>query len=259
MPTIAASTTRIGLGWWPRLALWVLVVVFGVLYFGSVKRQGYEPHDTGSSASATVVSQPAVDRVDAMPQAQSQAMEPVAVRSAEKARVPELSAPVQAVESAAFANSLMQVDEDALVSESAPPRTQSSSPESEVVLTGGAPAQVASATVAVPAPDAPANIAVPLVSVPAVVAPVPGAMETTHMPREAEGPSSGQFAATPDEAAVGPGATDAERQRLLHEYEIMRRAAVHGMPQYWGRPTASGQAANPYGYPVHGLGGYPPR
>jgi hypothetical protein len=43
MSTAEAGSAKPGLGWWPKLVLWTLVLVFGVLYLSSVKRAPPSP------------------------------------------------------------------------------------------------------------------------------------------------------------------------------------------------------------------------
>ena len=63
MSTAEAGSAKSGLGWWPKLVLWTLVLVFGTLYLGSVKRNSAVdapgPATRGAKGAAAEVAPPA--------------------------------------------------------------------------------------------------------------------------------------------------------------------------------------------------------
>ncbi|MFZ0789957.1 MAG: hypothetical protein WAM94_10090, partial [Chromatiaceae bacterium] len=49
-----ASAASAGLGWWPKLVLWGLVIAFGLLYLGSVNRHLGDAQESASGSGETV-------------------------------------------------------------------------------------------------------------------------------------------------------------------------------------------------------------
>jgi hypothetical protein len=216
------------LSWWPKLMLWGIVIAFGVVYLGSTKRQADEARTSAEppvQTSAESASGPG---------------SPAAMGPGTSATAPPEGAaptPVQAAESAAFARSLMSTETD---------------PEaaSEEIAAPAGSGEVAPGTAPV------AGASVPMTSPPPP--PLPGTMPSAAPAGVPDAPPAGAERATAD--AVAPPAApadalEAERRRILEQYQTMRRAAEGQMPQPWG----PGMVPPPYGYPGYGPGAYPGR
>lgn len=216
------------LSWWPKLVLWGIVIAFGVVYLGSTKRQADEartPAEPPVQASAEPASGPGAPA----------AMLPgTSMPSPPEAAAP---APVQAAESAAFARSLMSTGTDP-------------EPASEGIAAPAGSGEAAPRTAPV------AGASVPVTSPPPP--PLPGTMPPAAPAGVPDAPPAGAEGVSTD--AVAPPATpadalEAERRRILEQYQTMRRAAEGQMPQPWG----PGMVPPPYGYPGYGPGAYPGR
>jgi hypothetical protein len=228
------------LGWWPKLVLWGIVIAFGVVYLGSTKRQADEARTSAQrsdqtsaesapgpgSPAATVPGTGAAAPAEA-PAATVPGTSTTAPAEAPDATVPGTStaapaeeaapAPVQAAESAAFARSLMSPETDP-------------EPASDGIVAPAGSGEAAPAEVAAPGPAG-------------VPDAVPDAGERVSADAEPPPPAPAD-------------ALEAERRRILNEYQTMRRAAEGQMYQPWG----PAMVPPPYGYPAgYGPGAYPGR
>ena len=277
------SAASAGLGWWPKLVLWGLVIVFGVLYLGSVNRHLGESQESASGPRETMTTTGPIGTASSGDPADAPV--PGAPPTGRAAAQPEpTSSPEQAVESAAFAGGLMSADPEsegasapgqdekaalpaasvqapvAGIEGANPPEMRQGPghlPESEVRGPAVAVPIVSSAS---PAPAAPA-----LVSAPAAVgpgAPVAGeavAGSVRSAPTDAPGAATGP---APAVTTASGESTEARRRRILAEFEAMQRAAQEQMRGNWGRMAVPGPAGPPpgYGYGAgYGPGAYPPR
>lgn len=294
MSTADTGSAKVGLGLWPKLILWSLVLVFGVLYLGSVKRNPPDPQPEVTAAPVTGSNEasPSASPAGAHPGLR-QASDDDRVVAAEGTR-PEQSQvsagdtePVRAAESAAFADSLL--DQEVVDGDAAGPRDPESHPAGRSAPGAAEPAPgspqtmpsdaraipaqgIAEAAVmpgsGVAAPPVPLAPAQPL---PAPAAPVsgrgPGAQAASQV--GPGGPTGESLPAqrTDDpslDLGTGPASrqtAEAQRARILWEYEAMRRAAEQQMRQRWQPIGVPGGAIMPYGSPGYGPGprAYPHR
>jgi len=233
MSTAETGSAKSGLGWWPKLVLWTLVLVFGALYLGSVKRNSAVdapvPATQETKGAAVEVAPPAP--FPASP-AEHQAVAAAAVgptggaesAGAEPQKAPSKPSkepePVRAAESAAFADSLLNKphsDED----------REGSAEAAEPPLAEGKaelppPSEAASAAAAEPPTPAQSGGASP------------------QPPAEQKAPPSESQAA--------------ERARVIMEYEAMRRAAEEHMRRSWGQMRMPAPGGAPYARPGYGYG-----
>ncbi|MGE5153460.1 MAG: hypothetical protein ACM3ST_05535 [Bdellovibrio bacteriovorus] len=277
MSAAATGPAKSGLGLWPKLALWTLVIVFGALYLGAVKRNAPPESTTVAPETPTAHApglRPPPGHTNPEAAADNPPAPPPDAPDAEKQigedRVPVSDpAPVRAAESAAFAESLLAKEPgdgssegqggstDRETASPAPGGAESSPPPPEDAAgdtTGqGAPAAALSASAPESGPTAPKGARGTLTAAPAVPSdphpiqrPAPGALPPSQVVGVGDG---------------SRGAEVAERARFLGEYETMRRAAEEQMRQYWQQMGVPGAAGAPYGHPGfgYGPGGYPPR
>ena len=299
MSTADTGTTRTSLGLWPKLVLWGLVLVFGVVYLGSVKRNpAVDPHRVVPASPATQVPEvapslgqagmdswgqqaPVVDPAGGGPEVQAQ-------QGQASAGNPE---PVRAAESTAFAESLLTSDPEgessgestgrtdpkvesptavtapaATVNSNQPPLEAAATPRKIPLAEGAAPSVApAESPVAAPPGSMTPAFAPPLVSVPRTAMTGDDAPAAAPVEANGPGPRAPPAQAAPTASpAVGAavtlkGSQDAERARILKEYEAMQQTAKEQMHQYWQQMRVPGPAIMPYGYPAYGPGGYPPR
>lgn len=280
MSTQDSTSPGKGIGLFPKLILWTLVIVFGALYLSSAKRHADESAEASPGGAETIAAGPSVaaqaGATAAPDEGAGSVSEPVSAPVSESG-----TAPVQAAESAAFARTLM--DNQSAGQSPQPPEGERSAASDAAPrgvqgvhrLETGAPAQdsnVARAVGAVPAvpaavslqavtpagpqvgaergsPVAPAAAFMPPGAMPAapVLAPGPAAVPVAPVPRM-QSPAAGHA------ASVAPAAT-AERDRILAEYEAMQRAAEEQMRQQWQRMAVPA----PYGYPGYVPAPYPAR
>ena len=273
MSTPDAPAASSGLGWWPTLVLWVLVILFGVLYLGSVNRHMGESGEPAERASAnTVPPMPVGASAAGMQQGAPQAE--VRAGPTEPAAATPVDSTMQAVEAAAFASSLM----------SAPPEREDPAPsvadapasETRGTLdppgTGGGPAAEqgsirprgdphASEGVALSSTTAPAAAlgAVPTETGSAHAPANSSPVDRPHEPSATRTISQGVGSDPPVPGQGGGESMEARRQRVLAEYEAMRRAA---QPQrrHWGGPLMPAPPGAVPASPGYGYGprAYPP-
>jgi hypothetical protein len=258
MSTAESGSAKPGLGLWPKLVLWSLVLVFGVLYLGSVKRNpaveapmpvsvspppaepeaAPSPGDAGLDPGAQQV--PAEDQVLAGAGGQEEQVQAPAGDSE----------PVRVAESAAFVDSLLNKE---VADESPGESPGATAPEARSPPVRTPAAGTPDSTL--PAAEAPDDRPVTAASVESVGS-TPDAAAKAPPAQGEPAPShevvSGDMAQEPREA---------QRERILKEYEAMRRAAEEQMRQYWQQRGRPGPAGMPYGHPGYGYGpgGYPPR
>jgi hypothetical protein len=251
MSATESGSAKTGLVWWSKLALWILVLVFGALYLGSVKRNARVDVPAPAAAPASIpvpeVLPPAgaIGTGPAGPsepsgRAQEVAAEPVSPPSDEQSdRAPrpvEAPEPVRAAESAAFADSLLNK------------ATGEESP-------GALPAPVAEAP-----GGGSKSTALPPRGAPVGAADI-GAQQTAEEGIGGPGPQ-----AKPEPVRPAPGQAsgvretkEAERARILMEYEAMRRSAEERTRQHLPPRRAAGWPVFPHGHPVYDPWGYPTR
>lgn len=273
MSTTDAPAASPGLGWWPTLVLWVLVILFGVLYLGSVNRHMGKSGEAGEPVSATrVPTVPVSDSAARMQQGPPQAE--VRAASTEPAAATPVDPTMHAVEAAAFASSLMSAPperEDPAQSVAAPP-----APETRSTLdlpgTGGVPAAeqgpirastdpLAGEAVALSSTTTPAAAldAVPTGTGSAAVPAESPAVDRPHDTSEARAISRGADSGPPVPGQGGGESMETRRQRVLAEYEAMRRAAQPQLRR-WGGPQMPAPAGALPASPGYGYGprAYPP-
>lgn len=258
MSTADTGSAKPGLGLWPKLVLWSLVLVFGVLYLGSGKRNPAVEAPTPVSVAPPPVEpqlapspgdagpEPGVQQMPAEEQVQADAGGPAGQVQAPVGD----SEPVRAAESAAFVDSLLSKEPaDESPGDSTGDSPGATAPEAPSPPATSPAAETPDTTL--PASEAPedrAETAAPVES----VGPMPEA------PAAREAPAPGQEVRA---GAKAQDAQEAQRERILKEYEAMRRAAEEQMRQYWQPRGMPGPAGMPYGHPGYGYGpgGYPPR
>lgn len=234
MSTAEAGSAKSGLGWWPKLVLWTLVLVFGALYLGSVKRNSAVdapvPATQEAKGAAAEVAPPAPVPAPP-PENQAPAAGLVAGAEGAGAEPPEAPSkpskepePVRAAESAAFADSLLNKPPSEQGREGS---TEAAEPASPPPLEGGkagssAPSEAPAAAVAEPP------------------TPVQSGGASPQPPAEQE--------ATASEGQA------AERARIIMEYEAMRRAAEEHMRRGWGQMGMPAPGGAPYARPGYGYG-----
>ena len=251
MSATESGSPKTGLVWWSKLALWILVLVFGVLYLGSVKHNARVdvPAPAAPPASIPVpeVLPPAGANAtgsagpsEPSGRAQEVAAEPVSPPSDDQAdrapRPAEAPEPVRAAESAAFADSLL----NKATVEEAP---------------GVRPAPVAEA----PGGGSNATALPPRGS--AVGAADIGAQQTAEEGIVSPGPRAQPKPVRPapvQESGVRE-TKEVERARILMEYEAMRRSAEERTRQHLPPRPVPGWPVFPHGHPVYGPWGYPTR
>jgi hypothetical protein len=274
MSEAGTGSVKSGLGLWPKLVLWTLVLVFGVLYLGSVKRNAPVQSPTPVAAAPTVpvpgVSPPPGDAGPqaAAHQAPAETRDaPAAEDQARQGQAP-VSDPesVRAAESAAFVDSLMTKEHG-----DTGPGEPGGAPDREAESSGAGGADGSP-----PSPEggtagqgtgvvAPPTSAQPSESTPATEGP-----RAASAAPDPSGSSSPDSLRAPGASAPGEGvevrdrsreAEESERARILKEYEVMRRAAEEQMRQYWQQIGVPGPPRAPYGQPGFGYGPgvYPPR
>lgn len=273
MSTQDSAASGNGIGFLPKLILWTLVIVFGALYLSSAKRHADESAAASAGAADAVAAQPAVP-VGAGSGAQSAAGGESVGESG--------AAPVQAAESAAFARTLMDGQAPQAPEGERPAAADAAGQGVQGVhrLEAGVPApdsNVARAVGAVPAVTAPVSLQTPAPTGPRVgaepmapVVPTAPVMPPRAMPAAPfaggvpvapvppmQAPAVGEsVSAVPAAAPVaGEGMERGERDRILAEYEAMRRAAEEQMRQQWQRMAVPA----PYGYPGYAPAPYPAR
>lgn len=249
------GSVKTGLVWWSKLALWILVLVFGVLYLGSVKRN--ERVDLPAPTAAPV-SNPApeglplagaIETGSAGPSessgpAQEVAAEPRSLPSDEQAepapRPAEAPEPVRTVESAAFAESLLNKGPGGEIP-GASPGSGAEAPGEGSNLTALPPRE---------SPVGAANLGAVQTAEDEIGAAVPRAHPIPVRPAPGQEPGGG---------SGGPETEEVERARILMEYEAMRRSAEEQMRQHWPAMGPPGPAVFRPGPPVYGPWGYPIR
>jgi hypothetical protein len=253
MSATETRSAKTGLVWWSKLALWILVLVFGVLYLGSVKRnERVDLPAPAAGPASTPAALPPSGAIDLGPPgpsepsgpAQEVTAEPVSLSSdaqAEQAPRPaEAPEPLRTVESAAFAESLLNKAPGGEVPGASPGSAaevpgEGSNPnalpprESPVGAADLGAAQTVQEEIGSPVPQAQ----------PIPVRPVPGP--------------------EPGGGSGGTETEEAERARILMEYEAMRRSAEEQMRQHWPPMGPPGGAVFRQGPPVYGPWVYPTR
>lgn len=234
-----------GLGFWPKVAIWAAVIAVGALYLGSVdhklakdERRG-PPPQVGEPQQA-----PAAALVGSSPeQPPSIAAPPAEPRQAVDAPSPGLPEPPPA-------------EAAQLAGEAAPPPAAG---DAEPPPVGPEAIESEAGTVAMPEPP----VAEPSPEAPKEVSPAEAEAFAKAVLSEPEPqPDPSVAAETEPEPAVSaepaPGAVqddaEAQRARVLAEYEAMRRRAEEEMRRRWQGP---GLPATPYGAP--GVPGYYPQ
>lgn len=251
MSPTESGSAKTGLVWWSKLALWILVLVFGVLYLGSVKRSARvdvpAPAATPASIPVPEVPPPAGAIGTASPgpsepsgRAQEVAAEPVSPPSDDQAdgapRPAEAPEPVRAAESAAFADSLLNK------------ATGDEAPGVLPAPVAEAPGGGSNATTLPPrgSPVGAADLGAQQTADEGIAGPGPQAQP------EPVRPAPGQESGVPE-------TKEAERARILMEYEAMRRSAEERTRQHLPPRRAPGWPVFPHGHPSYGPWGYPVR
>jgi hypothetical protein len=265
-----SGTAGAGLGPWTKVILWSLVFVFGVLYLSSGKRslQTQSPTTVGVTAEALHSSEPpgsdatpgpGVPVADVGggtgPAVVGEAVSDHGAKSPPNASPSEGTSagkdtpePLRAAESAAFADSLLAREPPEGRGEAAGDRMRTSAnapPEAGVGVAPQVPPAPASA-----GPGAPTELR----AEPAV--PETSLAPTSQAPRATAASGPGEEAGS---AASVDDPLEAQRARILTEYEAMRRAAEEEMRRRWQRMGVPAPGRMPYGPPGYGPGpwGYP--
>ncbi len=283
MSTAEVSTANAGLGWWPKLVLWGLVIAFGVLYLGSVKRHIGESGDSTATPPVATTTLAPIGTVTTGGAAETSGpAAPPAAPTGQAASEPEPTpAPVQAAESAAFASGLMSAAPDsngaagsapgetepmpAWTAQSPPEGIKDATPPKMPRDLGQPPGPEAQGPSAAAPSSVPATA--PVSAAPAVAPakePAPGRAPTVPVPiatPEGAGAATGPVSALPPGTSPGEETMEARRRRILAEYEAMQRAAQEQMRQNWGRMVTPGYPGHAPNSPGYGQvpGGYLPR
>ena len=256
------SSSRSGLGWFPKLILWVAVMAFGYVYLSSVDRE-----DGGTTASSMLDSIAKLSPVSlsSLP-GFSDKKEESAGESAEAIQAHE----TPKTESAASAHALVSDKPDAAASGPAQvaetPKTVPQPPVSYAAAALKMPADASSAPAVSASPEQPAPVAPDVsaaVEPAASVATAPAGTQPESMLPPAM-PVPGESAPVARRPASEWAAMrEQQRAEMMARYEAMRREADERMRQYWGQmPEARLMPpAVPYGYPGYAPGympGYAP-
>lgn len=275
---MAGAESSKGLAWWPKLLLWGVVIVVGILYLGSVNK--HEPKDQGEetavqtgqkvpATTAPTTPAPAEAGTEAIPQeaapVETQAAaspppsaESVTVGPAAPAGETAASSGQGAAEQSAVTGE--RAAEEARVAAEVPaqPESTAGDKDGEVARPEVTPAEAKAFAEAV-MKDSEAERKAPE----AAVAPVPEA--------PAPGKPAGSVTAAPEVAAPvppvpPPAATippkppvqesiEERRARIMAEYDAMRKRAEDEMRRRWEQRDMSPA----YGYPGYVPGYYPQR
>jgi hypothetical protein len=261
------SSSRSGLGWFPKLILWAAVIAFGYIYLSSVDREG-----GGTTASSMLDSIAKLSPVSlsSLPGFSDKEEAAAEVAQADEAPKTEpVTKPVAPAESAAFTRALVSDKPESSAVETPKPTLQP--PVTYAAAALKAPAESTSAPVA----SAPAEKSAPA---PAVSTPVEQPVSAPVASRPMPAPTAVQPEpmspppAMPEPSERAPmsrmpasewaAMREQQRTEMMAQYEAMRREADERMRQYWGQMRESmPMPAAPYGHPGHAPGympGYAP-
>ncbi len=274
MASSEKTASRSGLGWMPKLILWIVVIAFGYLYLSSIEREDVQPSPLLESASqlspAPISASPAASTEEAA----------ASTAPTEAAQPPEKTAqstdttPVSDAESTVFAKSLTaqqpaseqaatQNAPEALTEQKTVEATQTPAklePDETTAQQDEAMAQPGQAISAQPASDsdtAQSDSANHSASQPQATS---GAPQHSEEAQAAQQPQSAQTDAQYDAASQRFTPSDdwaamqQQHEHMLAYYEALRRAADERMRmrEYWARMRPMAPSTPPYGYPVYG-------
>lgn len=265
------SSSRSGLGWFPKLILWAAVIGFGYVYLSSVDREGGGTTAASMLDSIAKLSPVSLSSLPGFSDKKESSTGSAEVAQADEAPKTEAAAkPVAHAESAAFTRALVS---DTPVSSAETPKSTPQPPVTYAAAAMKAPAE------STPAPAAPAHAekSAPIVSAPieppasapiaaAPSAPAPIASRPMPAPVAAQPPMSPSPAmSAPSEqsrmtASEWAAMRQQQRAEMMAQYEAMRREADERMRQYWGQMREAMPTA-PYGYQGYAPGympGYAP-
>lgn len=258
------SSSRSGLGWFPKLILWVAVIGFGYVYLSSVDREGGGTTASAMLDSITKLSPVSLSSLPGFSDKEGVAAESPQVAQADESPKTEADKPVAQTESAAFARALVS---DKPESSSEAPKPTPQPPVSYASAALKAPAEPA------PAPAAPAPVEKPAQapSAPTVSTPVeqPASAPVVAAPAAAQPEPMSPPPAMPAPSERAPMARmpanewaaqrEQQRAEMMAQYEAMRREADERMRQYWEQMRgAMPMPAMPYGHPGAYAPGYMP-
>lgn len=258
--------SRSGLGWVPKLILWVAVIGFGYVYLSSVDREGGGTTASAMLDSIAKLSPVSLSSLPGFSDKGESATESTEVAQADEAPKTEAIKPVAQTESAAFTRTLVSDKPEATAAKPAESAAApESAPQPPVTYAAAAlktPAESTSAPVA-QAPVAPAVSApveppatAPVAPAPTMPAPTAAQPEPPMSPPPAMPAPGEQARMTASEWAA---MREQQRAERMAQYEAMRREADARMRQYWGqmRETMPMMPAAPYGHPGYAPGYMP--
>ncbi|MBK1654314.1 hypothetical protein [Allochromatium vinosum] len=262
------SSSRSGLGWFPKLILWAAVIGFGYVYLSSVDREGGGTTASSMLDSIAKLSPVSLSSLPGFSDKEESAADSVEVAEGDEALKTEAVKPVAQTESAAFARSLAN---DKPEPSAEAPKSVPQPPVSYATAALKVPAESASVPAEAPAP-APAPVA-PTVSAtaePPASAPVAAAPSMPAPSAAQPAPMSPSVMPAPGErapmtrmpASEWMAQREQQRAEMMAQYEAMRREADERMRQYWGQMReAMPMHGVPYAHPGYAPGympGYAP-
>ncbi|MCK7576191.1 MAG: hypothetical protein MZV65_10010 [Chromatiales bacterium] len=255
------SSSRSGLGWFPKLILWVAVIGFGYVYLSSVDREGGGTTASAMLDSIAKLSPVSLSSLPGFSDKEESAAESIEVAQAAEAPKAEAAKPVAQTESAAFARALVS---DKPVESAEAPKPAPQPPVSYASAALKAPTESASAPApaekpaqAPSAPTAPAPVEQP------ASAPIAAQPEPLSPPPAMPAPSE-RAPMTRMPANEWAAQREQQRAEMMAQYEAMRREADERMRQYWGQMREAmpmPMPAVPYAHPGYAPGympGYAP-
>lgn len=245
MASSEKTSSRSGLGWFPKLFLWTAVIAFGYVYLNSVDRDGIR--NTASSILDSIAKLSPIP-ISALPGSSHE--QKTAEAGAEVAKGVEAPRdagrkPVNEAESAVFAKSL--VKDDAVAAKPV---------ETPVVeMPTAAPVQPPAKYETAAAKPAVEPVAAPVqpVSVPTGAAVAQAQAAPVTPPQVAPAVAAAQGSPAAQGAPGGWESMEQQRAEMQARYEAMRRESDERMRAYWARMRESMPAvAGPFGYPGYG-------
>lgn len=259
------TSSRSGLGWLPKLILWVVVIGFGYLYLSSIDRE--DEQSSSLLESVVKLSPIPISALPGMPKTEEAAVTPPETQ--EKVAESADAEPVSDAESAVLAKPLIKqepasqetIAEQPVATDSAPvATTEQSAP------VAAAPQQLATAQPApesAPAPSSPS----PTQTVPSATPPPQQAATDQATHQDLSTPLHTDAVQTQTQrdanAAIDQWRAMQQQQheQMVAHYAAMRREADERMREYWARMRSVAPNVPYYGYPAQGPGygpGYAP-
>jgi hypothetical protein len=252
------SSSRSGLGWFPKLILWVAVIGFGYVYLSSVDREGGTTTASSLLDSVAKLSPVSLSSLPGFSDKEESAAEPAEVAQANEASKTEAAAKPVAQTASSFT----------------PPKVAETTKPTQPPVTYAAaalkaPVEPTPAPAATPAEKPAPAPAAPTVSAPveqpasapiAAALPAPIAAQPEPMSPPPVMPAPGEQAPMAARMPASEWAAMREQQRTerMAQYEAMRRETDERMRQYWGQMReAMPMPTVPYGYQGYAPGYMP--